>query len=296
MLTLDRVTIVGVGLIGGSLGIALKKHANIGEIVGFSRSIDNLRKAISYKAIDRFTTDLAAEVGHSDVVVVAVPVRACEHIFEIIATGDYENTIVTDVGSVKTNVVESARRVFRPEYQLFVPGHPIAGREHSTIDAAVEDLFVGRHSILTPDANTNLDAVDIVQQMWECVGAKVEFMNLDVHDVILGAASHLPHLLAFSLVNWILDGKQTEECFKFAASGFYDFTRIASSDPVMWRDICMTNPDVLVKHIDTFIETLKSMRNAISASDAEELERKFATSKQTRDLQLERFLERVNSK
>lgn len=296
MLTLDRVTIVGVGLIGGSLGIALKKHANIGEIVGFSRSINNLRKAITYEAIDRFSTDLAAEVGHSDMVVVAVPVRTCEQIFEIIAAGDYENTIVTDVGSVKTNVVASAQRVFKPEYRLFVPGHPIAGREHSKIDAAVEGLFVGRHSILTPDANTDMKAVHIVQQMWECVGAKVEFMDIDEHDVILGAASHLPHLLAFSLVNWILDGERTEECFKFAASGFFDFTRVASSDPVMWRDVCMTNPDVLVKHIDTFIETLESMRNAISASDARELERKFATSKQTRDLHLERFLERLNSK
>ena len=296
MLTLERVTIVGVGLIGGSLGIALKKHANIGEIVGVGRSIDNLRKAIFYQAIDRFTTDLAVEVGRSDVVVVAVPVRACEQIFEIIATGDYEKTIVTDVGSVKSNVVESARRAFALEYRLFVPGHPIAGREHSSIDAAVEGLFEGMHTILTPDSNTDEKAVRIVQQIWESVGAKVEFMDLDMHDLILGAASHIPHLLAFSLVNWILDGEQTEECFKFAASGFYDFTRIASSDPVMWRDICMTNPDVLVKHIDTFIETLQSMRSAISASDEQELERKFATSKQTRDLQLERFLARLNSK
>lgn len=296
MLTLERVTIVGVGLIGGSLGIALKKHANIGEIVGVGRSIDNLRKAIFYQAIDRFTTDLAVEVGRSDVVVVAVPVRACEQIFEIIATGDYEKTIVTDVGSVKSNVVESARRAFALEYRLFVPGHPIAGREHSSIDAAVEGLFEGMHTILTPDSNTDEKAVRIVQQIWESVGAKVEFMDLDMHDLILGAASHIPHLLAFSLVNWILDGEQTEECFKFAASGFYDFTRIASSDPVMWRDICMTNPDVLVKHIDTFVETLQSMRSAISASDEQELERKFATSKQTRDLQLERFLARLNSK
>jgi len=286
--TANKITIVGVGLIGGSLALGLRQNAKIGEIVGVSRTEATLKSALSLKVIDRAACDVAAEVAGSDIVVVAVPAQAMDQVFAQIASADCSGTIITDVGSVKGSVIELAKRHFGRDYGNFVAAHPIAGTENSGVAAAFGELFVDRYTIIVAEQATDERAAAVVRTMWESVGSSVRQMDGDEHDAILSCASHLPHLLAFSLVHFIESLSIGQKCFEYAAGGFYDFTRIASSDADMWRDICAMNADNITQHLDEYIGYLAGLSECIRQGRAEDIHQVFSDAKRSRNRWLEK--------
>lgn len=280
---IKQLTIIGVGLIGGSLARALKRAGAVGEIVGAGRDKAHLQRAQALGVIDRFETDLGAAVSGADMVVVAAPVGAMEAIFRTIAPTLPAEAVLTDAGSTKASVVEAACAAFGELPSNFVPGHPIAGTEKSGVEASFAELYDGRRVILTPTENSAPEAVAQVRKMWELAGAEVVETSVSHHDEILAATSHLPHLLAFSLVDTLaaLDDKQ--EVFEYAAGGFRDFTRIASSDPQMWHDICVHNEPALLKMLERFEADLGKLRQAIATNDSDYLLQVFTRAKAARD-------------
>jgi prephenate dehydrogenase len=280
---IKQLTIIGVGLIGGSLARALKSAGVVEEIVGAGRDAAHLQQALALGVVDRIETDLAAAVQGADMVVVAAPVGATETIFRAIAPSLSTDTILTDVGSTKASVVVAARAAFGELPKNFVPGHPIAGTEKSGVEATFAELFEGRRVILTPTENSDPAAVSTVKKMWQQTGAEVVETTVEHHDEVLAATSHLPHLLAFSLVDTLatLDSKQ--EIFEYAAGGFRDFTRIASSDPEMWHDICLHNEPALLKMLERFENDLGRLRQAIADNDGDYLRQVFTRAKAARD-------------
>ena len=294
MSSCGKILIYGVGLIGGSLAAALKNKSFANEIVGFGRTQKNLEKAVELGVIDRIASRVEDELQDTDIVVVATPVLATKEAFRIIAGGQFSSCVITDVGSVKRCIVEYAQEHFGVEFSKFVPAHPIAGREHSGVNAATADLFLGKRTILTPTQRTNPDAVDLVRTMWETVGSTVSSMEVQQHDDLLAASSHLPHLMAFALVNYVANHTRSEECFELAASGFYDFTRIASSDPVMWHDICMTNPEAVARELQGYIEQLESMRTMLCERNSPFFAETLRNAKSVRDRNLANWLNNTN--
>lgn len=280
---IKQLTIIGVGLIGGSLARALKRAGAVGEIVGSGRDADHLQRALELGVIDRVETDMAAAVQGADVVLVAAPVGAMENIFCTIAPTLSAAAVLTDAGSTKASVVEAARVAFGELPVNFVPGHPIAGTEKSGVEASFAELYDGRRVILTPTENSAPEAVKRVREMWQQAGAKVVETSVIHHDEILAATSHLPHLLAFSLVDTLATMDDKQEIFEFAAGGFRDFTRIASSDPKMWHDICVHNEPALLKMLDRFSDDLDKLRQAIANNDSDYLLNVFARAKSARD-------------
>jgi prephenate dehydrogenase len=280
---IERLCIIGVGLIGGSLARALKAAGYCGEIVGAGRNKTHLETAVSLGVIDRFDTDLAKAVDGADMVMVAVPLGAMAGIFEVIHGKLNEAAVLTDTGSVKGSVIEDAARVFGACPANFVPGHPIAGTEKSGVEASFTDLYKGRQVILTPHENTDLDATARVCAMWEAAGASVVEMDSIHHDVVLAATSHLPHLLAFALVDSLARLDDSGEVFEFAAGGFHDFTRIASSDPVMWRDICLANGEAVNLLLERYVSDLQALGNAVVQHDGEKLLAIFQSANTARD-------------
>ena len=280
---IKQLTIIGVGLIGGSLARALKRAGVVGEVVGAGRDGAQLQKAQALGVIDRFDTDLAAAVRGADMVVVAVPVGAMGAVFRAIAPVLAPDAVLTDVGSTKGSVVEAARAAFGALPKGFVPGHPIAGTEKSGVEASFADLYVKRRVILTPTEVSSPDAVARVRAMWEQCGARVTETSVAHHDEVLAATSHLPHLLAFTLVDTLATLDDKQEIFEYAAGGFRDFTRIASSDPLMWHDICIHNEPALLKILDRFEADLGRLRQAIADNDGEYLLKVFTRAKNARD-------------
>lgn len=268
---------------GGSLARALKRAGAVGEVVGAGRDAAQLQIAESLGVIDRFDTDLAAAVRGADMVVVAVPVGAMEAVFRAIAPALAKDAVLTDVGSTKGSVVEAARAAFGTLPKGFVPGHPIAGTEKSGVEASFPELYVKRRVILTPTETSAPDAVARVRAMWEQCGARVTETSVLHHDEVLAATSHLPHLLAFTLVDTLATLDDKQEIFEYAAGGFRDFTRIASSDPVMWHDICIHNEPALLKILDRFEADLDRLRQAIADNDGEYLLKVFTRAKNARD-------------
>lgn len=283
MIQINRLLIVGVGLIGGSLALALRKAGVVQEIVGAGRNESNLIRAVELDVIDRYSLNFANEVPKSDIVVVATPVMSMDTIFETIATTDYHHSIITDVGSVKKLLTEISDRHFDSSYTGFVPAHPIAGREHSGVEAACADLFENKRTIITPIDNSRKQAVETVKKMWLAAGSVVDEMDVAFHDEILSASSHLPHLAAFGLVHYIANHRNRQECFNLAAAGFYDFTRIASSDPVMWRDICSANAVPILEELNGYIGELQKISTCISAGNVDEIQEIFNNAKSSRD-------------
>ncbi len=279
----NRLVIIGVGLIGGSLARALKAVGYCGEIVGAGRSPDHLQLAMELGVVDRTETDLGAAVSEADVVVVAVPLGAMRDLFRRLAGVLPESCVLTDAGSAKGCVIEDVRSAFGGIPDRFVPGHPIAGTEKSGVAASFADLFRTRRVILTPLAETDHDARDTVAAMWEATGAEVTEMGVAHHDEVLAATSHLPHLLAFSLVDTLSRMDDRAEIFRFAAGGFRDFTRIASSDPQMWHDICVANRAPLLQALAAFNRDLTDLARAIETADSEEVLRIFRHAKTARD-------------
>ena len=249
---ITRLAIIGVGLIGSSLALALKKAKAVEHVVGCGRNQTNLQKGIDLGVIDSFSSSVAEAVKGADVVVVAVPLGAMQNIFEQISDVISDDSIVTDVGRTKGSVIEAARVGLGQRLNQFVPGHPIAGSEKSGVEAGLAELYQKRKVILTPLPENAQSDIDKIAGMWQQCGANIEYLSVLHHDKVLAATSHLPHLLAFSMVNYLSGLNDHDEIFKYAAGGFRDFTRIASSDSVMWRDVCLANGDALIDLIDGY--------------------------------------------
>ncbi|MCW9023334.1 MAG: prephenate dehydrogenase/arogenate dehydrogenase family protein [Gammaproteobacteria bacterium] len=282
-LLIKRLCIVGVGLIGGSLARALREAGVVTEIIGTGRNIENLKKAVALGVIDSYEEDLARAVKGADVVVVAVPLGAMEAVFKTIAPHLDEHAILTDVGSAKGSVVKAAENAFGSLPVNLVPGHPIAGTEQSGVEASFAELYNERRIIITPTSVSDAQAIARVRAMWEACGAEVVEMNVEHHDEVLAATSHLPHMLAYTLVDTLARMDDSQEIFDYAAGGFRDFTRIASSDPQMWNDICLANHDALVVMLERFSADLKDLSNAVQRNDGDYLKEMFTRAKQARD-------------
>lgn len=280
---IERLAIIGVGLIGGSVSLALRKAGKVGRVVGCGRSEENLRKAQSLGIIDRYTHDPAQAVAGADMVLLAVPLGATRETLEAMRGHLAPQTVVTDAGSVKGSVVEDVRAVYGEVPPFFVPGHPIAGTERSGAEAAFPSLYRNRRVILTPLQETDPQALSRVEGMWRQCGAEVTLMSVEHHDEILAATSHLPHMLAFSLVDCLSRLKENDEIFRYAAGGFRDFTRIASSNPVMWRDICLANQQMLSDMLNRFAGELRELAAILERGDADGLLGLFERAKLARD-------------
>jgi prephenate dehydrogenase len=280
---IERLAVIGVGLIGGSLASALRLADAVGEVVGCGRSAENLRKAVALGVIDRFTHQPGEAVEGADVVFLAVPLGAMREVFASIRGHLREDAVITDGGSVKGSVVADAKAVFGTPPPGLVPGHPIAGTERSGVEASFPGLYRDRRVILTPLAETAPAAVDRVARMWRTCGAEVTCMEVSHHDEILAATSHLPHMLAFGLVDALARMRENDEIFRYAAGGFRDFTRIASSNPVMWRDICIANREALGAVLARFGTEMAELAETIRRGDGEELLTVFERAKAARD-------------
>ncbi|MBN4080107.1 prephenate dehydrogenase/arogenate dehydrogenase family protein [Beggiatoa alba] len=281
--TFNKICIYGVGLMGGSLALACKKSNPKVEIIGSGRNQENLQQAQSLGIIDSFTTDLAVALEGIDLLVFAVPVGTMQTEFERVAPYLTERMILTDVGSTKVNVVAYAQTIFKRYAKNFVPGHPIAGTERSGAGAAFAELFEQRRVILTPTGITDTQATQRITALWQACGAEVLEMPAEHHDEVLAATSHLPHMLAFSLVDTLSKMNDKQEIFKYAAGGFRDFTRIASSSPEMWQDICLANADPLIAVIERFQNDLSVLTKAIASGDKEKIFQTFQSAKIARD-------------
>lgn len=278
-----RVLIIGLGLIGGSFARALRSRGLVDEVMGYDRNRGECELGLSLGVIDRIVDDLETAVRGADLVVLAVPVKVMEQVLSEIKPWLRPETLITDVGSTKGNLVAAARRLFGTLPPGFVPGHPIAGTEKSGVGASDERLFVRRKLILTPLPESHPDATLAIARLWQGVGSEVLQMGVSRHDEVLAATSHLPHLLAFSLVDTLAHEAENTDIFRYAAGGFRDFTRIAASDPSMWHDICFANRDQLLSQIDRFSEGVGRLREAIAGGDSQALLGIFTRAKSARE-------------
>ncbi len=281
--TFKKICIYGVGLMGGSLALACKKSNPDIEIIGTGRNEAHLKQAQFLGVIDSFSTDLKAALDGVELIVFAMPVGAMEAAFKQVKPFVNDTMVLTDLGSTKGNVVLLANKIFKTFAKNFVPGHPIAGTEKSGAAAAFAELFQKRRVILTPTVLTEPQAIDRVTALWQGCGAEVIEMPVEHHDEVLAATSHLPHMLAFSLVDTLSKMNDKQEIFKYAAGGFRDFTRIASSSPEMWQDICIANAESLVDVIEKFQADLSVLTSAIQSGDKETIAKIFTRAKEARD-------------
>src|SRR3990172_12318505 len=277
---INKLTIIGVGLIGGSLARALRQAGLCREIVGHGRNVQQLQNAVELGVIDRYELDIGLAVRDADMVVLAVPVGATEAIMQELLGKLAAHTVLTDVGSVKGSVVDAARKVFKKVPAQFVPGHPIAGTEKNGVDASFAELFKGRRVILTPLPVTSEEALGKVRRMWEGAGAEVVEMEVRRHDEVLASTSHLPHLLAYTFVDTLAHLEANQEIFGFTAGGFRDFTRIASSDPQMWHDICLANRNAILGILEHYSDELEQLTDAIRTRDSARILAVFTRSEE----------------
>jgi prephenate dehydrogenase len=281
--TIRRLAVIGVGLIGGSLARALREAGAVGEVVGCGRGKANLDMAVELGVVDRYSHDVGEAVEGADMVFVAVPLGAMRDTFAAMRDRLAPDAVVTDGGSAKGSVVADARAAFGRPLSFFVPGHPIAGTERTGVEASFATLYRDRRVILTPLPDNDHGAVDRVAAMWRACGAEVSQMSVEHHDEVLAATSHLPHMLAFGLVDALARMKANDEIFRYAAGGFRDFTRIASSSPVMWRDICLANREALSHVLEQFAVEMTDLADAIRRGDGERLLEIFSRAKAARD-------------
>ncbi|MFK7794805.1 MAG: prephenate dehydrogenase [Gammaproteobacteria bacterium] len=278
------ICVIGVGLIGGSLACGLRKHQWCESIVGIDAHQSAINQALQLEVIDAGYASIDDCPGVPDIVVIAVPVLKVANVFRQLKPWMNKCRAITDVSSTKQSVIEDFNKVFTEQLpNCFVPGHPIAGREQSGVQAAVDNLFDAKKVILTPTKQTREDSLKLVTSMWEQVGANVELLSPQDHDQILAVTSHLPHALAFSLVHCLSTQSHTQEIFRYASGGFADFTRIASSDPTVWRDICLANREQLLSALSHFDTSLQQFRNGLEAGDGDVLEKIFVEAKNARD-------------
>jgi prephenate dehydrogenase len=280
---IKRLAIIGVGLIGGSLALALKQTGAVGEVVGFSRSQSARDEALELGIIDTAAPSIAAAVTNADMVFVAVPMGAMASVFAEMAEHVSPHAVVTDGGSAKSQVIDAARTHLAGKFNQFVAGHPIAGTEKSGPGAAFAELYQDHRIVLTPVAETNKDAIAKVKAMWQQTGAEVFEMEVDQHDTVLAATSHVPHVLAFNLVGLLAERDDCDEILRYAAGGFRDFSRIASSDAVMWRDICLGNQQAILNLLEQYHQGLNQIEQAIREGNGDYLVDVFARAKKARD-------------
>ncbi|AKH19753.1 prephenate dehydrogenase [Sedimenticola thiotaurini] len=290
-MTIRRLAIIGVGLIGGSLARALRAADAVEEIVGCGRGRDNLQRAVELGVIDRYTHDVAEAVSGADMVFLAVPLGAMRETFAAMQGHLAADAVVTDGGSSKYSVIEDCRAVFGEVLPNLVAGHPIAGTENSGVEASFAELYQNRRIILTPTEATSPDALARVQAMWQACGAEVTLMSVEHHDEVLAATSHLPHMLAFGLVDTLARMKENDEIFRYAAGGFRDFTRIASSNPVMWRDVCVANRRALGKMMNHYLGEMQELAETIERGDGDALLEIFSRAKRARDRYIDGVLD-----
>lgn len=284
---LKKVVVCGVGLIGGSFALALKTAGAVGEVVGLGRRQASLVAAQQRGVIDRIASDWADALQDADLVFLAMPVGQMLPVMQALALHLPPDAIVTDGGSTKLDVAAAARIAFGEKIAQFVPGHPIAGAEKSGVEAAQANLFQDKRVVLTPLAENSAARVALVQRAWEACGAQVSQLDAAAHDQIFAAVSHLPHLLAFALVHEFAQRTDADQLFGFAAGGFRDFTRIASSHPEMWRDICLANRAALLVELDAYMAELMRTRSLLAGADAQGLQAMFDTARTRRDAWLD---------
>ncbi len=288
----NRLCVIGTGLIGGSIARAARVQGLCQEVVAFGRekNLPNLQLAKQLGVIDQFYTDIAAALAGSDFVMIATPVGSMQSIFELIKPYWNGQALYSDAGSTKASVVAAVNAVFGYVPNNFVPAHPIAGAERSGVDASDAELFKNRRLIITPLDDTNLQAVDKLSRFWQQIGSSVSVMSVEHHDTVLAATSHLPHLLAFALVGLLGRKDEQREIFRYAAGGFKDFSRIASSDPTMWMDICLANKQEIIPLLQQFKAELNTIEQALAADQGQQLFDTFTYARNAR----QRFLDTLD--
>lgn len=279
---IGRLAVIGVGLIGGSFALDLKRLGLVDEVVGVGRSQANLQLAMERGLIDTLADDAAQAVAGADMVLLAIPVGAMATVFQAIEPVLPPTCILTDAGSTKQDVIAAARAGLGEKIGQFVPGHPIAGAETSGAAAARSGLYQGRHCILTPLPENRLQDVDRVEALWTACGARVERLEPGMHDAVFAAVSHLPHLASFALMEDLAARPEAPIYFRYAGAGFRDFTRIAGSHPEMWRDITLANRSALLTELDAYITKLQELRGLIQEGDGTGLEELFARARTAR--------------
>lgn len=280
---LNKVVIFGVGLIGGSFALALKRAGAVRDIVGVGRTAATLARAKELGIVDAVTTDVAHAVEGADLVLIATPVAQTGAILAAIAPHLQPGTVVTDAGSTKSDVVAAARAALGHKISQFVPGHPIAGREKNGPDAAIADLYVGKKVVIAALPENAQADVARVAAAWQQAGAIIHSLSPEEHDAVFASVSHLPHLLAYALVDDLARRPNAATLFDYAASGFRDFTRIAGSSPEMWRDISIANRAALLRELDAYSAQVARLRTLLESADAAGLEAMFANAQQARE-------------
>ena len=275
-----KLAVIGVGLIGGSFALALKKAKAVNQVVGVGRNAANLKLALERGVIDAIAPDPAAAARGADVILVATPVAQFPRVFAALAEA---KGLITDGGSTKRDVIAAARKALGKRISQFVPAHPIAGAEKSGAGAASADLYRGKRVIVTPLRENRRPTVEQVESLWNGCGARVSRMDPEEHDAVLATVSHLPHVLAYALVHEVAKRNNSEQLFSLAAGGFRDFTRIASSQPEMWRDICLANRDRLLQELKSYANELGSIRKLIQKGDGPGLEKLFTAARDARN-------------
>lgn len=283
-LHINHLAVLGVGLIGGSLARVLRRAGICDTVTGFGRNENNLKKAVELGVIDDYSLSAATAVKHADMIVLATPLSTIDTLFAELAGAIPANATITDAGSAKHSVVKAAAaNLSRDQFRRFIPGHPIAGTEKSGVEASFAELYEDHLVILTPTADQDAGHIGIVTRMWQAAGARVVTMPVEHHDQILAATSHLPHMLAYALVDCLAGMQDRDEIFQYAAGGFADFTRIASSSPRMWADICMANGEYLVAVLEQFDQHIVDIKDAIAAGNSDLLLDIFSRAKAARD-------------
>jgi len=285
---LQRIAIIGTGLIGASFAAALKANGFKGHIAGCARNPGTISRALELGYIDSGSVEAASVVADADLVMLAVPMLTLRPTLETIAPVLKPGCVITDAGSVKQPFLRDAQAVLG-DLSCVVPGHPIAGKEFSGVDAADLALYAGQLVILTPDQTTSDSATATVRSLWELCGARVEFLQADHHDRVLAATSHVPHVVAYGIVDLLAGHNSREEVFRYSAGGFRDFTRIASGDPVMWRDICLSNGPAISEILGELVEHIILLRGQIDAGDGQAMEQIFGNAKKTRDALIAKY-------
>ncbi len=283
---INKFVVVGIGLIGGSLATGLKQRGACVEVIGIARKPETCTEAVERGVVDRAYTslgDIASELHKGDVVFISVPTLSVTSVLQEVKQYISPEVTITDGASVKGSVLRAAEQVFGKVPPQLVLGHPIAGSEKSGVTAANPNLYENHRVILTPASNTRPYDLTLVTDMWRAVGAEVLSMSVEEHDEVLGATSHLPHVIAYSLVDTLAQDIHNPNIFRYAAGGFRDFTRIASSDPVMWHDIMRANKTAILQSMDLFIDNLTRLRSSIEHEDSDYLLKVFSRAKEARD-------------
>lgn len=280
---IEKLAIIGVGLMGGSLAMSLREKGEVGEVVGIGRGVENLKKAKSLGIVDSYTQSIEEGVRGADIVIVAVPVSSIVPLVAKSQSYMKDGTIITDVGSVKGNIVSEIDDIL-DERLFFVGSHPVTGTEKSGAEAAFPTLYNDSRCIVTPTDKTDKGALKTINEMWEMAGAEVVTMGIDEHDKVLAAISHLPHVVAYALVNTV-DGINdfNGNILKYSAGGFKDFTRIASSSPEMWKDICEVNHDAVLDMLNLYLAELTDIKSILESKSYDKLLNTFERSKRARD-------------